>query len=170
MSPNTIKLYHHEKLVRFLGPGKRFGIWVQGCPFSCAGCCAPDSQPFDAGELFEIPALRDLVLKSRPQIEGITVSGGEPTLILSTQRTGGDFGGNFECRVQSGDATQDSEGWQTVAVPVSAFEPVAKQRHRHFRLENNTVTKLLISVHGNTSLQVSGLKISLNQENDETTN
>ena len=97
-------------------------------------------------------------------------SDADPTLFISTQRPDGDFGGNFEYRIQPSDSLLDSKGWRTAEVPVRNFVPVAKQRHREFRLNNNTVTKLLISVHGNTSLQVAGLKISLNQEDDETTN
>jgi len=30
---------------RALGPGLRSVVWVQGCPFSCAGCIAPDWIP-----------------------------------------------------------------------------------------------------------------------------
>lgn len=30
---------------RALGPGLRSALWVQGCPFRCPGCVAPDWIP-----------------------------------------------------------------------------------------------------------------------------
>lgn len=64
------------------GPFRRLCIWFQGCDVLCPGCCNPDYQPLvpknlmDLGEILE--AVRDA--KSRFGIEGVTYSGGEPTL------------------------------------------------------------------------------------------
>jgi anaerobic ribonucleoside-triphosphate reductase activating protein len=62
-----------------LGPGKRFVIWVQGCPFNCAGCVAPNWIPIETNRLTSID---DLVrrIAAVPELEGITISGGEPML------------------------------------------------------------------------------------------
>lgn len=62
-----------------LGPGKRFVIWVQGCPFSCPGCIAQSMKSLDGGEVVSISSLAEAILKT-PGLEGITVSGGEPFL------------------------------------------------------------------------------------------
>ncbi|MBA8949882.1 4Fe-4S single cluster domain-containing protein [Actinomadura namibiensis] len=60
-----------------LGPGRRSVVWVQGCPFHCAGCLAPEWIP-------DVPARRvapvDLAaeLLADPAVTGLTFSGGEP--------------------------------------------------------------------------------------------
>lgn len=62
--------------VTTLGPGNRFAIWVQGCPFTCKGCISPDYIPFKDNQLMDIQKLADIILNST--IDGITISGGEP--------------------------------------------------------------------------------------------
>jgi anaerobic ribonucleoside-triphosphate reductase activating protein len=59
-----------------LGPGTRAAIWVQGCPFACPGCIAPDWIPL-------VPALQltPEEILARLDLEntnGLTFSGGEP--------------------------------------------------------------------------------------------
>lgn len=66
-----------QKGTKALGPGLRFVIWTQGCPFTCEGCLTPESRSFDKGKLFAVDDLAERIL-DRPQIEGITISGGEP--------------------------------------------------------------------------------------------
>lgn len=61
-----------------LGPGKRLGIWVQGCPFNCKGCIAPEWRSFKKAQIITTLALSNLILNY--QIDGITISGGEPFL------------------------------------------------------------------------------------------
>lgn len=63
--------------VTVLGPGKRAGIWVQGCSRGCPGCIVPDSWPTDEGEVIPVADLADWVLQ-QDGIDGITLSGGEP--------------------------------------------------------------------------------------------
>ncbi|MFT3718254.1 4Fe-4S single cluster domain-containing protein [Pseudorhodoferax sp.] len=63
--------------VTTLGPGRRLGIWLQGCSIRCPGCISADTwrvaeQPVDVA---------DLVASIAPwlaQCDGVTVSGGEP--------------------------------------------------------------------------------------------
>jgi len=62
-----------------LGPGLRYVIWTQGCPFHCAECATPDSRPItNDKEVSTIVLARDIL--SQPNIKGITISGGEPFL------------------------------------------------------------------------------------------
>lgn len=62
-----------------LGPHKRFIVWVQGCNKRCKGCIAPDSWALDGGELMDVKVLADQIIMQK-DIEGITISGGEPFL------------------------------------------------------------------------------------------
>jgi anaerobic ribonucleoside-triphosphate reductase activating protein len=59
------------------GPGTRYVIWVQGCPFKCAGCFNKEFQPFIKKEMFEIEGLAKKIL-AVDGIEGVTYTGGEP--------------------------------------------------------------------------------------------
>ena len=62
---------------RALGPGLRYVIWVQGCPFHCPNCETPEGRSFEPNTIIETDELaKDII--SRPDIEGITISGGEP--------------------------------------------------------------------------------------------
>ena len=64
---------------RALGPGLRAVVWVQGCPFRCAGCIAPDWIPRRIARLVTPQEIVDELLK-QPKINGLTFSGGEPML------------------------------------------------------------------------------------------
>ena len=60
------------------GPGWRYALWVQGCPFRCPGCCNPHMlDEREVVELVEPEALAAEVL-AVPEIEGLTCIGGEP--------------------------------------------------------------------------------------------
>jgi len=59
------------------GPGRRFTVWVQGCPLSCPGCFNPDLQPFVPRR----PVAPDDLAREAEEVlpwEGVTLSGGEP--------------------------------------------------------------------------------------------
>lgn len=62
-----------------LGPYNRYVIWVQGCNKNCAGCISIDSRPLDGGYGISIYDLVDDIINTS-EIEGITISGGEPYL------------------------------------------------------------------------------------------
>jgi len=60
------------------GPGKRFAIWVQGCPQRCVGCCNPEMQEFEEKSWVSVSDLIGQIRKHEDEIEGITLVGGEP--------------------------------------------------------------------------------------------
>jgi anaerobic ribonucleoside-triphosphate reductase activating protein len=62
-----------------LGPYNRFAIWVQGCLKRCPGCISEESQPLDGGYEAETAVLAANIINT-PDIDGITISGGEPFL------------------------------------------------------------------------------------------
>lgn len=59
------------------GPGRRFVLWLQGCPIRCRGCINPETWDESGGELVSVEDLLDYV-RCAPDIEGVTFSGGEP--------------------------------------------------------------------------------------------
>ena len=81
-----------------LGPFKRYAIWVQGCNKRCKGCISPDAQSLDGGITIAVEHLVHEII-SNPNIEGITISGGEPFLqqnalceLIDSVRTRRDIG------------------------------------------------------------------------------
>lgn len=64
--------------VKVLGPGKRVGIWVTGCSFNCFGCTSPELQDYKAGNEIKPEKLVEEISKIPNQIDGFTISGGEP--------------------------------------------------------------------------------------------
>ncbi|MFE4368936.1 4Fe-4S single cluster domain-containing protein [Streptomyces sp. NPDC056835] len=60
-----------------LGPGRRSVVWVQGCPFHCAGCLAPEWIPNRPARRVD-PAELAGELLADPGVTGLTLSGGEP--------------------------------------------------------------------------------------------
>lgn len=65
--------------VTALGPGRRLGVWTQGCSVRCAGCLALDTwEPVD-GVSLPVEEFRELWRRALEQgADGLTVSGGEP--------------------------------------------------------------------------------------------
>lgn len=80
MSKAVINLFAVERTgTRNLGPGLRYAIWLQGCPFNCFNCITPQARPVVAAKIAEVESLaKDIVSNSR--IDGLTISGGEPFL------------------------------------------------------------------------------------------
>lgn len=64
------------------GPYKRLTIWFQGCDIHCEGCGNSSFQAFEARHLMSLDDLMKVIAdaKQRFGIEGVTYSGGEPTL------------------------------------------------------------------------------------------
>ena len=60
------------------GPGRRFAVWVQGCPLRCAGCCNPQMLRFEGGTETTSEDLAARCLAT-PGIEGVSLLGGEPS-------------------------------------------------------------------------------------------
>ncbi len=60
------------------GPGKRAVIWTQFCSLGCPGCFNPETHSATGGEWISIAELFQRIVVLKDQIEGITVSGGEP--------------------------------------------------------------------------------------------
>lgn len=78
MSGGTINLAARVPVTEAEGPGHRFAIWVQGCPFRCPGCCNPQYLEFKAAEEITVSALLEEIESVSDQIEGVTLIGGEP--------------------------------------------------------------------------------------------
>lgn len=74
-----LKVYHHIASTKTLGPYNRFALWVSGCEFNCPNCMTPDAQPLDSGEQINIKILAETI-KNTKNIEGLTITGGEPFL------------------------------------------------------------------------------------------
>ena len=60
------------------GPGLRCVLWVQGCTLGCPGCYNPDTHSLANGSLVGVDTLFEQIQALQGQVEGLTVSGGEP--------------------------------------------------------------------------------------------
>lgn len=59
------------------GPGMRYALWVQGCPFRCRGCCNPHYLSFSGPSQQRSP--EDLAREAiAASVEGVSLLGGEP--------------------------------------------------------------------------------------------
>ncbi len=66
--------------VQVLGPGERIGVWVQGCDLACHGCMARDTWAADGGVELDVSQVIERMLSNvgDTEVDGITISGGEP--------------------------------------------------------------------------------------------
>jgi anaerobic ribonucleoside-triphosphate reductase activating protein len=62
------------------GPGRRYAIWVQGCPMRCPGCCNPELLRFGGGVATRVDALLERVRRAQQEhpLAGLSLLGGEP--------------------------------------------------------------------------------------------
>ena len=59
------------------GPGRRYALWVQGCPLRCPGCCNPHMLEEKDATWISVDELAQDICNT-PNIEGVTFIGGEP--------------------------------------------------------------------------------------------
>lgn len=69
-------------LTKTEGPFNRCCIWFQGCNLNCKGCCNKDLQPLIPKHIVSLEKLIEIIqeAKNKYDIEGVTLSGGEPSL------------------------------------------------------------------------------------------
>lgn len=73
----TIGLSRLHFPVTALGPGRRIGIWFQGCSIRCPGCISADTWA-TARQSCTVANVMDAVSPWLAAADGITISGGEP--------------------------------------------------------------------------------------------
>lgn len=77
--PASIELNKAHFPVTVLGPGRRIGLWLQGCSIGCKGCVSMDTWPADASRRVRVADLLAWCKRVAAQgLDGVTVSGGEP--------------------------------------------------------------------------------------------
>ena len=78
-APLLLELNKAHWPVTVVGPGKRIGLWLQGCSIHCAGCVSQDTWAPDRRRAI---AVNDLVAWCKrtagDALDGVTISGGEP--------------------------------------------------------------------------------------------
>lgn len=77
-----IPLLHLNKAhypVTALGPGRRIGLWFQGCTLACPGCVSQDMWAFDGNQALSLSVLLAWCQEvASDELDGVTISGGEP--------------------------------------------------------------------------------------------
>lgn len=63
------------------GPGNRFVLFTQGCPFDCLACHNPETiAPYGPGtRVTDVDGVLEEIREVEPYLAGVTVSGGEAT-------------------------------------------------------------------------------------------
>lgn len=114
----TLRIFRRQDRTAVLGPGIRAVIWVQGCPFGCPGCIVPQSWPEDGGELISVDELAAWLLELE-DIEGLTISGGEPMkqpaalcTLIDKVRAKRDLGVMCYSGYRQGDLVHRGTAWQ----------------------------------------------------------
>ncbi len=75
------RIHSFQSLGAVDGPGIRFVIFMQGCPYSCPYCHNPDTQAFGTGDEYGVSELTEKIKRYKPYFGkrgGVTASGGEP--------------------------------------------------------------------------------------------
>lgn len=73
----NIKISRTHFPVTTLGPGRRVGIWFQGCSIRCPGCISADTWGFGRGGTTIVDLLA-VVAPWLKEADGVTITGGEP--------------------------------------------------------------------------------------------
>ncbi|MDD2869299.1 4Fe-4S cluster-binding domain-containing protein [Neomegalonema sp.] len=71
----AVSRLHHP--VTALGPGRRIGLWLQGCSIRCPGCVSVDTWAHGLG-LAPVAEVVARLAELAGDADGLTVSGGEP--------------------------------------------------------------------------------------------
>src|SRR3954468_8713908 len=65
--------------VTSLGPGRRVGLWTQGCGLACDGCISRDTWAADPARAVDVEQLATWIASiPAGAVDGVTISGGEP--------------------------------------------------------------------------------------------
>lgn len=77
MNINVSRLHYP---VTALGPGRRAGIWVQGCTIGCPGCVSRDTWDRGTGTQLDVVGVLEWFADTcrNTVVDGLTISGGEP--------------------------------------------------------------------------------------------
>lgn len=73
------RIHAYEPVSRANGPGRRAVVWTQGCSIRCPGCFNPATHNPESGRTIDTAELAREVLAQSGAIDGVTISGGEPT-------------------------------------------------------------------------------------------
>lgn len=74
---NRLSLSRLHFPVTALGPGRRLGLWLQGCARRCPGCISPDTWAH-TDDFLAVEEIMAAIAPWLDQCDGLTVSGGEP--------------------------------------------------------------------------------------------
>lgn len=77
------KVHSFQSLGAVDGPGIRFIVFMQGCPYTCPYCHNPDTKSFTGGTEYTADEIVKKALRYRTYFGndgGVTVSGGEPLM------------------------------------------------------------------------------------------
>ncbi len=73
-----LHLHSFERTSRANGPGLRAVVWFQGCSLGCPGCFNPATHDPRGGYESDTESLAAEILAMSDQVEGLSISGGEP--------------------------------------------------------------------------------------------
>lgn len=77
------RIHSFQSLGAVDGPGIRYVIFMQGCPYRCPYCHNPDTRAFSSGEEYTVSELVKKIVRYKSYFMGgggVTVSGGEPLM------------------------------------------------------------------------------------------
>ena len=76
-NPNLLNVHSIVPVSSSMGPGLRYVVWVQGCSRHCPDCINPLTHSHEPRTLI-VPRRLATSILAEPDIEGLTVTGGEP--------------------------------------------------------------------------------------------
>jgi anaerobic ribonucleoside-triphosphate reductase activating protein len=72
----NLRVHAIEPRSRANGPGARFVVWLQGCSLGCPGCFNPATHDASGGREISVDEITAQLARSN--VEGLSLSGGEP--------------------------------------------------------------------------------------------